>query len=158
LMGILANLGVIAGIVFLGIELRQNNALMKSQARATMTQLATAVWTTLIEQPDIAVLLLKDRRGEELSDEDELRLDAVFIRGLYFSQYQFEEDPERFAITNAESLRGLFSAYGSLRRMWSGDREASAAAGKRQFIPSFVKFIDENIANQSTEQIERHGE
>jgi hypothetical protein len=30
---ILANLGVIAGIVFLGIELQQNNALLGAQAR-----------------------------------------------------------------------------------------------------------------------------
>jgi len=32
---ILANFGVIAGIVFLGIELQQNNDLMEAQARYT---------------------------------------------------------------------------------------------------------------------------
>ena len=32
-ISILANVGVIAGIVFLGFELRQNNALMAADAR-----------------------------------------------------------------------------------------------------------------------------
>ena len=32
-IGILANLGVIAGIIFLGVELRQNNELMEAEAR-----------------------------------------------------------------------------------------------------------------------------
>ena len=33
LIGILANLGVIAGIVFLAFELEQNNQLMEAEAR-----------------------------------------------------------------------------------------------------------------------------
>ncbi len=33
-IGILANLGVIAGIVFLGVELRQNNDLLEADAGA----------------------------------------------------------------------------------------------------------------------------
>jgi hypothetical protein len=36
-LNLLANLGVIAGIVFLGVELRQNNELMEMEARSYTT-------------------------------------------------------------------------------------------------------------------------
>ena len=81
-VAILANLGVIAGILLLTLELRQNNELMSIQAQATAVSLRTEVWRPTLEQPDIAPLLLKDQRGEELSGEEELRLRALWMRSL----------------------------------------------------------------------------
>jgi len=37
-LGILANIGVIAGIIFLAMELRQNNNLLAAQARYSLRQ------------------------------------------------------------------------------------------------------------------------
>ena len=42
-LALLANLGVIAGIVFLAIEVNQNNLLMKSQTRSDIAQSITDV-------------------------------------------------------------------------------------------------------------------
>jgi len=39
-ISVLANVGVIAGIVFLGYELRQNNSLLASQARSNHADFA----------------------------------------------------------------------------------------------------------------------
>ena len=37
-ISIIANIGVIASIVFLGLEIRQNSSMMQSQTRNEMTQ------------------------------------------------------------------------------------------------------------------------
>ena len=47
-IGILANVGVIAGIVFLAVELRQNNELLATQI--TATQAASAVTVSALDQ------------------------------------------------------------------------------------------------------------
>jgi len=48
-ISILANLGVIAGIVFLGLELQQNNTLLNAQIRAARAQVRI-VWNDLMLQ------------------------------------------------------------------------------------------------------------
>ena len=61
--------GIIAGIVFLGYELRQNNELMAAEARATRLSLQADLWGSLAENPGLAALLVKDRSGESLTVE-----------------------------------------------------------------------------------------
>jgi hypothetical protein len=46
---ILANVGVIAGIVFLGFELRQNNALLQEQARSQFASGSASIKQALYE-------------------------------------------------------------------------------------------------------------
>ena len=71
----LANIGVIAGIVFLGFELRQNNELLQSQARSNLDQNRVAMQQNLIENAGgIADLVFKARAGETLSGAEGWRL------------------------------------------------------------------------------------
>ena len=57
-IGILANIGVIAGIVFLGVELRQNNQLLTSQARTTRMEIRKEATNRYLENPDLVQLTL----------------------------------------------------------------------------------------------------
>ena len=56
---ILASLGVIAGIVFLGIELQQNNDLLRQEADAVYFQNRVNLMQTLMEQGDLANIYAK---------------------------------------------------------------------------------------------------
>ena len=68
---ILANLGVIAGILFLGIELQQNNALLGAQARTARFEVAIDSTNMIVSTPSIARAQMKDRNGEPLTEEEE---------------------------------------------------------------------------------------
>lgn len=139
---LVANLGVIAGIVFLGVELRQNNALMEMEARATLTENLQDGWYQVSSDPGLVELFIKDRRGEELSEGEEMRLNAYWMGMLMRREWQYEHFPD--AVTGVAGMRRLFSSYGSLRRAW-GDNSASRSAGKDNFSGEFVRFVEAEI-------------
>ena len=140
---ILANVGVITGIVFLAVELNQNNALLESEARATRVQIRSDGWNRMAENPEIVALLVKDRRGEALSEEEELRLNAFWMTTLYMNQWQHEE-----LTGSTEWIAPLgrnFATYGSLRRTWQGTGTGARSAGKDNFSADFVRVMDERV-------------
>jgi len=74
-ISILANVGVIAGIVFLGLELRQNNQLLAASARTNLiTQRASAVDQTM--NPFVLEALYKYAAGEPVTPAER---GAIFI-------------------------------------------------------------------------------
>ena len=58
-IGILANIGVIAGIIFLGVELQQNNELLQTEAGYKLLQSRIAIRNRIIDQSNFAQLLVK---------------------------------------------------------------------------------------------------
>ncbi|MEM7432562.1 MAG: hypothetical protein AAF351_11600 [Pseudomonadota bacterium] len=143
-VSIVANVGVIAGIVFLAIELRQNNELLASQTRATYASMDQTGWVMIIENPSLIDILIQDRSGEPLSESQELRLNALWMQT--FAQYEFRylEDPDFTPWVAGQ--RRIFQSYPSLRRAWRGDGRGSRQAGKDNFDPDFVTFYDEQVA------------
>jgi hypothetical protein len=144
---IVANVGVLVGIVLLAIELRQNNKLMAAGRRATLVAQTTDIWRTLLEQPDVAASLLRDRDGEALTREEEFRLNALWLRGLYNGQYAFQEAPSEMAGI-ATGWRRAFAHYGSLERTWNGDGRGSVIAAKDIFHADFVRFVDKEVISE----------
>jgi len=137
----LANARVIVGIVFLALELQQNNELMESESRATIATMNGELWATTSATPDIADFAIKDRTGAGLTPQEEIRLVAVWLRALYNAEYSFEEAPERFP---TYMWIRAYSTYGSLRRAWTGDGSPSALAGKDMYTEAFVEFMEAN--------------
>jgi hypothetical protein len=84
---ILANLGVIAGIVFLGIEVQQNNALLGAQARTSRTQLRVDGLQSVMSNPELLQARLKRREGQSLTPAEQMLLDMDVIRQLVMWQY-----------------------------------------------------------------------
>jgi hypothetical protein len=71
---ILANIGVIAGIIFLAIELRQNNELMRAEARDAQNERIQDYVQQVYMVPGLAEIILKARNGEPLTEVEELKL------------------------------------------------------------------------------------
>ena len=86
---ILANIGVIAGIVFLAIELRQNNRLLDLQVRATYSSRANPIAELVIEQQDL--MLLMEKEPEALSETERNRLRLLGIRVLLTMEQNFQD-------------------------------------------------------------------
>ena len=147
LVSTLANLGVIAGIVFLAMELRQNNDLMEAEARLNRSNQVRSTWDTMVYEPEMAELLVKDRNGVELTEAEQLRLSSFWMSTLYAVQWQYEELPDPSVWLNP--MRRNFAAYPSLRTTWHGGGAGSRAAGQDAFDPDFVKFIEERVPGLS---------
>ena len=125
---VLGVVGIIAGIIFLGYELRQNNELMAAEARATRLSMQTELWRSLSENSEIPGLLIKDRSGELLTVEEEFRLNSFWMHSLLNLEWQFETTPEYNGWI--EAIQRNFETYRSLQRTWSGDGTGSRSAGK----------------------------
>jgi hypothetical protein len=139
----LANVGVIAGIVFLAMELQQNNELMAADTRATVISMMTEMWSTAIEEEDLGPIFIKDRNDEPLTEVETLRANANWIRALLNADYVFRDAPELFP-QQVAYWKQAYSVYGSLRRLWSSG-SSDGAATTDMYSPEFVEYMTENV-------------
>ncbi len=137
-----ANLGVIAGIVFLAIELRQNNELLAADARFNRLQLSWNGWQSLAEHSDLTDLIVATRNGEILEESAQVRVDAVLMRILIAMEWLYRElppdSPERLYMRNA--LQEALSGIGADLRVWE--------SRKSGFDPDFVQWVEENVLSE----------
>ena len=75
LVGILANLGVIAGIVFLAVEIQQNNEALAVQARLDREDVFRQGVARRFRSPEMVRAVAKSNRGDALTDEELLLID-----------------------------------------------------------------------------------
>ncbi len=142
---ILANIGVIAGIVFLAFELRQNNQLMEAESRAASNNRLTEMPGIVSTDVGLADVLVKAGNGETLTESEELRLLSFNVwrhRGqeAYFLEFQagtVETIPVDMWRTR---FRSEMWAAPPPSEMWS---EAKPYLGDE-----FVRWMDENVVNE----------
>ena len=79
LLSLTANVGVIASIIFLGVEMQQNTDMMKSQTRNSIVENQLTFYEGVIDNPDFAAVV------------NDLRLDAELYQpgSTERIQYQF---------------------------------------------------------------------
>ena len=144
-IGILANIGVIAGILFLAFELRQNNQLLQADQREARNQRLQSRTTDIYDSPDLAELLVKARNGESLSEGEALRLHSFQIRGFRGFEAQWRE----FVAGTTDFLpldqfRRIFQQGGFYRVPMSESWEFD-----KPFLPEdFVQWMEENVVNE----------
>ena len=88
---IVANLGVVASIVFLAIQVQQNSDVQRAQARAVRAQIRIDGGWQRASNPDLLAAVVKLRRGESLTDQDQLLLDIDARTVLNGWQYIYGE-------------------------------------------------------------------
>ena len=93
-ISILANIGVIAGIVFLAVELRQNNALLAADARSNLADRRTRFIEMIAQSPDLSELMVKAARNQELTPAEQIRFGQLGTRLLASWESQFLEVKE----------------------------------------------------------------
>ncbi len=144
-IGILANLGVIAGIVFLGLELRQNNELLESDARRAVLDRRTNSQEIVATNAQLANVVAKSAAGEPLTDGEYVQLDAYNRRTLASLEWQFGEHQRGVIDLNLGAWRAAFHQADrpALRQTWVEWRKHAPA--------DFVEFVEQNIVNQPPE-------
>ncbi len=92
-IGIVANIGVIAGILFLAVELRQNNNLMIDEAERARAESRRQSWALLADNGELAAIMIKERDGEQLTAAEEFQLVAYWTRDMIGYQTSFQQLP-----------------------------------------------------------------
>jgi len=133
-----SNIAVLIGVVFVAFEIRQNNDLMAAEARFNKVSLSRDAWQTMAENAEYADLLVRARRGDELSEVDEFRVTASNMRYLVNQEWLYRELP----VDSPEwhyMRQGLIGASKNpaFLRVW--------AARKTHFSPEFVEWVDKEV-------------
>lgn len=147
----LANIGVIAGIVFLALELQQNNELLGAEARSTRLSVRLEEVRLPIENPVLAEALIKHRHGEELSDYEQLALDRDMETILVIFQNVVTEAQRGLIDENSiplDSWRAYFSGRNLSTFGYWPNISAYWEASKSDFDPAFVEFMEENVVHE----------
>ena len=90
LVTIAANLGVIAGLVFLAMEIRQNNKFLAAQARYALRQYRSDIADSLM-QPHVLEATHKWARGEPITPEEKSVGLMVAIKIVELWEWQYGE-------------------------------------------------------------------
>ena len=141
LIQVLANVGVIASIVFLAIQVNQNSDVQRAQARAARAQIRIDGASAIAANPTMLDVISKERRGEPLTETEELMLNmnvrAVLVGWQYIYGEYREGLIEDVDVPTAD-WRRAFSGSASFNRVWQLDSETS-------FRPDFVAWMNKNV-------------
>jgi len=137
----LANVGVIAGIIFLGLELRQNNAFLSADARYNLLLNRRPLHLLVMQDADFAGLLVKSRTDTELSEVETEQLFWYYDLLFASMDYDYQQYRDGLVDESALPIRDWIAALNSedhgLLSFWG--------ANKDSYSPEFVRFIDEEI-------------
>ncbi len=128
---ILANVGVLAGLLLLAFELSQNRDMMKAQTRNEITQSTTWLLTLAIDNGSFQNTMLRGREGEELSKDEQWQFERYhnawfrswenahyqYRNGLY-DEIEFSKQMDTWAASLAENP-GVTSYWCRIRSRFS---------------------------------------
>ena len=138
----LANVGVIAGIVFLGFELQQNNKLMEAEARDVRNVRIQDFIQQAYMVPGLAEIILKVREGEPLTAIEKIKLRSRQGRQLRGFQAQWTESIVGVgASPNASNIRTFFYEGG----YYTTPLDDAWEEIKPTLSPEFVEWMEENV-------------
>ena len=143
-------MGVIAGIVFLAVELRQNNRLLSAQAEYNMLQNRETIVIT--QDAELAEFWHKVNSGAELNGVEQLRVNAYIIDALQNWEWEYGQYQAGDLELDDLPVTGWRNAYHGrgLRRL---DRFPVIWEQFRANLDQdFVEFIEANVIDQDSGQ------
>ena len=139
-ISILANLGVVAGIVFLAYELRQNTLAIQLEAASSFQPNISQILLLLLEDDELADIVRKGTEGERLTGTEEMQLRTFYmsvLRSWQNPHYQYRTGAMESELWDAlrRSLLETLRRDIGLRRYWQ-------SSNHEEFPPEFVDFMD----------------
>ena len=145
---IVASVGVVISLIFVGLQIRQNTgALQRNEHNSTMAQW-TVIRMAIAKNRDIAELMTAGLQGERVLDAaDQLRLEQMLAENAWASFYIWERTQRgifpkgTFELSCGAHLCGLFrtASGGKWRR----------SAKETAFPPGFVMDVDAVLAENA---------
>jgi hypothetical protein len=138
-----ANVGVIAGIIFLGIEVKQNNEEIAAQSRFNYYQSRSENVDSWGQDKNTIDILLKSLTGFDLNPEEELMLTLRLQATIILWEYEFGEYVlERLSDEEMNPLdkKRIYDGWGEIGKVVWGTHKKTAPL-------EFVNWFEKNIVN-----------
>ena len=88
-VSLIANIGVIGSIVFLGLEMRQNTEMMQSQTRNSIVENQLSVYEKMIENPELFDIADKRSANLDVADAERQQLHVFILSQLRIWENEF---------------------------------------------------------------------
>jgi len=143
-----ANIGVLIGIILLVVELGQNREMTRAQIRNEISRGLTELLMPIVENAEVAEIILRANDGEQLTPIEEFRLrrrNELVFRYWENEHYQYRHglyDESEFS-ADADAIANVISTNPSLRAYWCDER--------LHYSMSFMDFVDNAIPPGSCE-------
>ena len=138
-ISVLANIGVIAGIIFLAVEIHQNNDQLEAQARQNIYDMQAEIQRDFFRNNGgLADLYVKDATGEGLAVVEAARLGSYRTHLIRTMAFIFREDSE-LANDSVDWMATLFAGPG-MTELWGAVRDNHDA--------EFVNFIETKVLSE----------
>jgi len=145
IIGFIADIAVIAGIIFLALELRQNNSLLAAQARYSLRQYRSDIADTIMA-PHVLEATHKYASGENLSPAERSAALMTALKVIELWEWQYGE--------YAAGALGRGKLPLDAWRIWyQGKGESPVPVqeiweSRRHVLnPEFVRFFEENVVD-----------
>jgi hypothetical protein len=149
LVSILANIGVIAGIVFLGIEVRQNNAFLAAEARNNLRVQRADMIDAQLDQL-AAESIHKYTVGADLSPVERNITHGLALRTVELWEWQFGEY-EAGMLRRAELPVEAWKLWYNDKAVWNLPLREVWERRRDALNPRFVDFFEENVVIEQPE-------
>ncbi len=140
---IIAALAVIATLIYIGRELRQNTEALQAQSRYNLISLRTGITDIVMQSEFLLEALKKYDEGKELSGREHVAVIAHALRVLETWEWQYGEFEAGTLPLDRLPVKAWAQLYhdkplpNALAEVWPIRRQALRA--------SFVEYIEENV-------------
>ena len=146
-IGILANIGVLGGVIFLAVELRQNTQAVQQTSAEGFLSGGSALDLRIAQDPELASLLLRTQREEPLTELETLQLERWFyasLRQWETAQYLYSIGTldESLWLAYRHEIAGIMRRAGLLTEYWKSNRDS--------FTPAFNAEIESILAEDDS--------
>lgn len=145
---LVGGVAVIASLVFVGIQVRQNNRLVANSVAQAARDETSNMFRTLSADPETTHFYL-DGLSEDYSDpRDRIRFDMIVAQVFRGSEGLYQRYEE------GELSREMFESYERTFAPIFRQPGGLACWGRRhqEFTPRFIEYIDRNVIPRSTEE------
>jgi hypothetical protein len=139
-LGLIANLGVIAGILLLVFELNQNRDMMRAQTRNELARALHDLLSLTVSDGELSEIMIRDNAGVELTNAEASRVRSRYELGFRYWEnvhYQYRQglyDESEFS-RHADTMVVVVDRTPSMVRYWCDERTLYSAP--------FMEFLDE---------------
>ena len=139
IVSILANVGVVLGLVFLGAEVYQSNQMNRTTAWNNLIRTGIDFNDGIAQNSELAEILAKSNNGDSLTDAEAIRLRAFTAASMQRVWLDYQQI--NTGIISTEELKTriprfqtLLERFPAVRTVWEQTRDA--------YSPEFQRFVD----------------
>ena len=139
-LSLAANFGVIAGILLLAYEIRQNSEVLEAQARATRSEERREAYAPFIENAGVRTAFFKAANGDATTPVEDALIDVVWINVFNVWEASWVEYQYGHSSLDDISVVGWKHDFHNMPRMkevWE--------ARKFRVRHDFVEWVEANI-------------